>query len=97
VVRRGNKRDAVRLTPGELHSGNPGQKSYGPFLLRLDGRSIATSAQTATEALGGLDALDLDAERKARVLATLDRLALRPDAAAGGLGAGVDPVWLCGS
>jgi hypothetical protein len=43
-----------------------------------------------------LDALDLDAERQARLLATLDRLALRLDVAAGRLGAGVDPARLAG-
>jgi hypothetical protein len=57
---------------------------------------IATQAQTAAEVLDGLDALDLDADRQARSLAALDRLALRLDVAAGRLGAGVDPVRLCG-
>jgi hypothetical protein len=57
---------------------------------------IATAAQAAAEALDGLDALDLDASRQARLLAMLDRLALRLDVAAGRLGAGVDPVRLWG-
>ena len=59
-------------------------------------QAIATQAQTAAEALDGLGALDLDAERQARLLAVLDRLALRLDVAAGRLGAGVDPMHLCG-
>jgi hypothetical protein len=40
--------------------------------------------------------LDLDQERQARLLAALDRLAVRLDVAAGRLGAGVDPMQLCG-
>jgi hypothetical protein len=48
------------------------------------------------DVLQDLQDLDLDAEALTRLLVVLDRLALRLDVAAGRLGAGVDPVRLCG-
>jgi hypothetical protein len=59
-------------------------------------QAIATAAQTAAEALDGLDALDLDADALEGILFSLAGVCGQLDDVTDRLGAGVDPMQLCG-